>query len=83
MSIEQQRMLLYFWTSVKYLPIDGFGGLPSKLYIQRSPVPQDRLPTSHTCFYRLLLPPYPSLTVMRARLQMIIQEHVSSTFGIW
>ncbi|KAI3964432.1 hypothetical protein MKX01_007122 [Papaver californicum] len=27
MSMEQQRELLFFWTSVKYLPINGFSGL--------------------------------------------------------
>ncbi|KAJ0987013.1 hypothetical protein J5N97_005369 [Dioscorea zingiberensis] len=65
MPIQQQRVLLFFWTSVKYLPADGFRGLSSKLYIYRAVDSQDRLPTSHTCFYRLCLPAYPSLFVMR------------------
>jgi len=83
MSEEQQRVLLFFWTSVKYLPVDGFGGLASKLYIYKTSDSHDRLPTSHTCFYRLCLPQYPSISMMRDRLQLITQEHVSCTFGMW
>ncbi|KAG1327293.1 putative E3 ubiquitin-protein ligase UPL5 [Cocos nucifera] len=83
MPAEQQRVLLFFWTSVKYLPVDGFGGLGSKLYIYKASESQDRLPTSHTCFYRLCLPVYNSISIMRSRLHMITQEHVSCTFGIW
>lgn len=81
LPIDQQRVLLFFWTSVKYLPADGFRGLSSKLYIYRTVDSQDRLPTSHTCFYRLCLPPYPSLSIMRDRLHVITQEHVSCSFG--
>ena len=83
MSIEQQRQLLFFWTSVKYLPSDGFGGLASKLYIYKQLETADHLPSSHTCFYRLCLPPYPSLKVMQSQLQKITQEHVSCSFGTW
>lgn len=83
MSAEQQRVLLFFWSSVKYLPVEGFGGLASKLYIFKATDSHDHLPSSHTCFYRLCLPPYPSLSVMRDRLSIITQEHVSSSFGMW
>ncbi|KAF0931846.1 hypothetical protein E2562_005809 [Oryza meyeriana var. granulata] len=81
MSIEQQRELLFFWTSVRYLPSDGFGGLASKLYIYKVSESADRLPSSHTCFYRLCLPAYPSLKVTKTQLQKIAQEHVSRSFG--
>ncbi|XP_040383411.1 E3 ubiquitin-protein ligase UPL5 isoform X2 [Oryza brachyantha] len=83
MSIEQQRDLLFFWTSVKFLPPDGFGGLASKLYIYKASESADRLPSSHTCFYRLCLPAYPSLKVTKNQLQKIAQEHVSCSFGTW
>ncbi|XP_010270135.1 PREDICTED: E3 ubiquitin-protein ligase UPL5-like [Nelumbo nucifera] len=83
MSPEQLRVLLFFWTSLKYLPVEGFGGLASRLYIFKTSDSPDRLPSSHTCFYRLCLPPYPSLAVMRDRLRIITQEHVSCSFGIW
>ncbi|XBH92852.1 hypothetical protein VPH35_083895 [Triticum aestivum] len=83
MTVEQQRQLLFFWTSVKYLPSEGFGGLSSKLYIYKTTESADHLPSSHTCFYRLCLPPYPSLKVMQSQLQKITQEHVSCSFGTW
>lgn len=83
MSAEQRKVLLFFWTSVKYLPIEGFGGLASRLYIYKSTETRDRLPSSHTCFYRLCFPPYPSLKIMQDRLRLITQEHVGCSFGTW
>ncbi|KAL5700179.1 HECT-type E3 ubiquitin transferase [Ranunculus cassubicifolius] len=86
MSREQQRLLLYFWTAVKYLPLEGFGGLESRLYIYRassssSSGSHGRLPSSHTCFYRLCLPPYRTKAAMHNSLHLITQEHFSSSFG--
>ncbi|XP_059663181.1 E3 ubiquitin-protein ligase UPL5 [Cornus florida] len=83
MSAEQRMVLLFFWTSIKYLPIEGFGGLASRLYIYKSNESYVRLPSSHTCFYRLCFPPYPSMAVMRDRLHIIVQEHVGCSFGTW
>ncbi|CAO2842440.1 unnamed protein product [Amaranthus hypochondriacus] len=83
LSAEQKRTLLSFWTSLKYLPIEGFCGLASRLYIYKTLVPQDHLPSSHTCFYRLCIPPYPSEAVMRERLLVITREHVGCSFGTW
>uniref|UniRef100_A0A5B7A386 HECT-type E3 ubiquitin transferase n=1 Tax=Davidia involucrata TaxID=16924 RepID=A0A5B7A386_DAVIN len=83
MSAEQRKVLLFFWTSVKYLPIEGFGGLASRLYLYRSTESCDRLPSSHTCFYRLCFPPYLSKDVMQDRLRIITQEHVGCSFGTW
>ncbi|KAK9935900.1 hypothetical protein M0R45_012773 [Rubus argutus] len=83
MSAEQRKVLLFFWTSVKYLPVEGFRGLASRLYIYKSSEPPSRLPSSHTCFYRLCFPPYPSMAVMKCRLNIITQEHVGSSFGTW
>ncbi|KAJ9566356.1 hypothetical protein OSB04_002322 [Centaurea solstitialis] len=48
MKAEQRKILLFFWTSVKYLPVEGFGGLSSRLYIYKSNESFDRLPSSHT-----------------------------------
>ncbi|KAG2584881.1 hypothetical protein PVAP13_6KG352006 [Panicum virgatum] len=82
MTVEQQRRLLFFWTSVKYLPSDGFSGLGCiKLLIFRASSSRDHLPTSQTCFYHLNLPAYTSSSMMQRRLHMIVQEHVSSSFG--
>ncbi|OEL20507.1 E3 ubiquitin-protein ligase UPL5 [Dichanthelium oligosanthes] len=81
MTDEQQRRLLFFWTSVKYLPSDGFLGLSSRLFIFRASSSRDHLPTSQTCFYSLNLPAYTSLSMTQSRLHMIVQEHVSCGFG--
>ncbi|KAK1295925.1 E3 ubiquitin-protein ligase UPL5 [Acorus calamus] len=83
MSADQRRVLLFFWTSVNYLPITGFRGLPSKLYIYKGPESNKRLPSSHTCFFQLGLPAYTSMEIMRERLLVITQEHVSCSFGKW
>ncbi|XP_034910852.1 E3 ubiquitin-protein ligase UPL5 isoform X2 [Populus alba] len=83
MSADQRKVLLFFWTSVKYLPVEGFRGLASRLYIYKSTEPHDHLPSSHTCFYRLCFPPYPSMAIMQDRLRVITQEHVGCSFGTW
>ncbi|GMH05251.1 hypothetical protein Nepgr_007091 [Nepenthes gracilis] len=83
MSAKQKNILLFFWTSLKYLPVEGFRGLASRLFIYKSLESPDRLPSSHTCFYRLCLPTYPSIAVMRERLAVIAQEHVGCSFGTW
>ncbi|KAJ1405533.1 Ubiquitin-like domain superfamily [Sesbania bispinosa] len=83
MTAEQRKVLLFFWTSVKYLPVEGFRGLASRLYIYKSLEPGDHLPSSHTCFYRLCFPAYSSMAVMQDRLDVITQEHVGCSFGTW
>uniref|UniRef100_A0A7N0UHB3 HECT-type E3 ubiquitin transferase n=1 Tax=Kalanchoe fedtschenkoi TaxID=63787 RepID=A0A7N0UHB3_KALFE len=82
MSAAQRRMLLFFWTSVKYLPPEGFRGLASHLHLSRV-FSEDRLPSSHTCFLRLSLPTYSSFKMMRAQLSIITQEHVGLSFGTY
>lgn len=83
MSPEQKMILLFFWTSVKYLPVEGFGGLPSRLYIYKTTESHDHLPSSHTCFFRLCFPSYPSMAAMNDRLRIITQEHIGCSFGTW
>ncbi|KAK4759711.1 hypothetical protein SAY87_022842 [Trapa incisa] len=83
MTPEQKHELLFFWTSVKNLPVEGFCGLGANLQLCTSPSPITHLPTSHTCFYRLCLPAYPSMSVMRDRLLIVAQDHVVSSFGTW
>ncbi|KAK4707536.1 hypothetical protein R3W88_028461 [Solanum pinnatisectum] len=64
MSVEQRKMLLFFWTSIKSLPFEGFGCLDSRLSIHKTSEPDDHLPSSHTCFYHLCFPVYQSTTEM-------------------
>ncbi|CAH2071493.1 unnamed protein product [Thlaspi arvense] len=35
MTEEERRSVLFFWTSTKFIPVEGFRGLSSKLYIYR------------------------------------------------
>ncbi|KAL1537266.1 HECT-type E3 ubiquitin transferase [Salvia divinorum] len=81
MTAEQKKILLFFWTSIKYLPVEGFRGLASWLYIYKTSESCGRLPSSHTCFSRLSFPAYPTSDVMRDRLSIITQEHVGCSFG--
>ncbi|KAE8724389.1 E3 ubiquitin-protein ligase UPL5 [Hibiscus syriacus] len=83
MSAEQRKVLLFFWTSLKHLPVEGFRGLASQLYVYKSSELHERLPSSHTCFYRLCFPPYPSRAELQKRLHVITQEHVGCSFGNW
>ncbi|XP_073003491.1 E3 ubiquitin-protein ligase UPL5-like [Typha latifolia] len=69
MSEEQKRELLYFWTAIKYLPVEGFRSLEFKLSIRKYQVPEEHLPNASTCYYILGLPPYRSKSVMAKRLQ--------------
>ncbi|XP_020221283.1 E3 ubiquitin-protein ligase UPL5 [Cajanus cajan] len=81
MSAKQRKDLLFFWTSVRYLPVEGFRGLASHLSICRSVQPDNHLPTSHTCFFELCFPRYSSMAVMQDRLEVITQEHIGLSFG--
>ncbi|KAI3935062.1 hypothetical protein MKW98_009981 [Papaver atlanticum] len=81
MSMEQQRELLFFWTSVKYLPVNGFSGLPYPLTIYKTSGSDERLPSAHTCFFRLSLPHYLSLAITQQHLSFICQRHVGCSFG--
>ncbi|XP_010529476.1 PREDICTED: E3 ubiquitin-protein ligase UPL5-like [Tarenaya hassleriana] len=82
MTEDEKRSLLFFWTSIKFLPVEGFVGLSSKLHIHKLYDTQNPLPLSHTCFYRICLPIYSSFAVMEQRLRFITEDHVSSSFGI-
>ncbi|XP_042027823.1 E3 ubiquitin-protein ligase UPL5-like isoform X1 [Salvia splendens] len=83
MTAEQKKILLFFWTSIKFLPVEGFRGLASRLYIYKTSESRRRLPSSHTCFYRLCFPAYRTCNVMHDRLNIITQEHVGCSFGTW
>eukprot|EP00252_Welwitschia_mirabilis_P004840 TRINITY_DN1516_c0_g2_i1.p1 TRINITY_DN1516_c0_g2~~TRINITY_DN1516_c0_g2_i1.p1 ORF type:complete len:1132 (+),score=250.60 TRINITY_DN1516_c0_g2_i1:168-3563(+) len=81
MTTEQRRRLLFFATSVSHLPVEGFSGLSSKFHIHRAFTDLSWLPTAHTCFFQLVLPPYSSLEMMHARLVTIIEGHIAEGFG--
>ncbi|KAH0705183.1 hypothetical protein KY289_010259 [Solanum tuberosum] len=80
-SAEQRKVLLFFWTSIKYLPLEGFCGLDSRLCISRTSEFSEHLPSAQTCFYQLRVPPYFNRVMMQNRLDMITQEHIGCSFG--
>ncbi|XP_031489969.1 E3 ubiquitin-protein ligase UPL5 isoform X1 [Nymphaea colorata] len=82
MSAEEQQMFLSFWTSQNHLPAKGFAGLETNLQIYKHDCSPDHLPSAHTCFYQLLLPPYPSFSTMKDRLHLICQNHIAASFGM-
>ncbi|XP_026410055.1 E3 ubiquitin-protein ligase UPL5-like [Papaver somniferum] len=81
MSMKQRQELLFFWTSVKFLPTRGFSNLSSRLSIYKVEKSDQHLPSSRTCFYKLALPHYSSLAVMKRNLVIISQEHLDCSFG--
>ena len=81
MTNEQRRKLLFFSTSVTYLPAEGFAGLSSKFHIHKGHSDMSWLPTAHTCFFQLILPCYPTFQIMYERLFAITDRHLSEGFG--
>ncbi|XP_026451550.1 E3 ubiquitin-protein ligase UPL5-like [Papaver somniferum] len=73
---QQRRNLLYFWTSVRYLPAGGFGALKSKLQIVKRVTPG--YPTSATCFYRLNLQGSESEDLIEKQLEDISSDLIAS-----
>ncbi|KAG5599437.1 hypothetical protein H5410_030807 [Solanum commersonii] len=81
MFVELRKMLLFFWTSIKSLPLEGFVGLDSKLSIHKTSEFDDHFPSSHTFFYQLCFLVYRSMTNMEDRLKMITEGDIGSSFG--
>lgn len=74
---EQLRMLLQFVTASDRLPADGVDKLAFS--VQKNGEGDERLPTSLTCFGRLLLPAYSSKEKLREKLCVAIEN--SKGFG--
>ena len=65
--------LLRFTTGCSKMPLDGFpSGLP--FTITRSEFGEDGLPTAHTCFNQLVLPPYTDEVTMRKKLFLAFEN---------
>ncbi|KAF7730710.1 hypothetical protein EC973_001659 [Apophysomyces ossiformis] len=78
LSVDQQRKLLLFVTASDRIPVGGLKELT--FVIQRNGPDSDRLPTSLTCFSRLLLPEYKSREKLRDRLVTAIEN--AKGFGL-
>ncbi|KAI8905195.1 hypothetical protein EDD86DRAFT_258264 [Gorgonomyces haynaldii] len=72
MPLVSKKQLLNFVTSSDRIPLGGLQQL--QFVIQRNGPDTDRLPTSLTCFGRLLLPEYSSKDKLQERLLTAIQN---------
>ncbi|XP_057816029.2 E3 ubiquitin-protein ligase UPL5 [Cryptomeria japonica] len=81
MKMEERRKLLFFSTSLAHLPAEGFSGLSSKFHIHRAYTDLSWLPTAHTCFYQLVIPPYSCFKMMYDRLHAITEGDIAEGFG--
>ena len=71
-ALKQKKCLLSFVTSSDRVPLGGLGEL--MFVIQRNGPDTDRLPSSLTCFGRLLLPEYDSKEKIEIKLVTAIQN---------
>ena len=77
MTEDQHRKLLEFVTASPRVPARGIDDV--LFTIQRNGVGDEHLPTSFTCFGRLLLPEYSSKEIMAEKLKLAIEN--STGFG--
>ncbi|CAI1858360.1 hypothetical protein SEUBUCD646_0B05560 [Saccharomyces eubayanus] len=76
---EERAKLLQFVTGTSKVPLNGFKELSGvngvcKFSIHRDFGSSERLPSSHTCFNQLNLPPYESYETLRGSLLLAINE---------
>ncbi|KAL8715890.1 MAG: hypothetical protein Q9220_000557 [cf. Caloplaca sp. 1 TL-2023] len=77
-SPRQLKLLMEFVTASDRLPITGMRNMPFSL--QKNGDSDDRLPTSLTCYGKLLLPAYSSQEVLEEKLCIAIEN--SKGFGV-
>ncbi|EXJ72688.1 uncharacterized protein A1O5_03835 [Cladophialophora psammophila CBS 110553] len=74
MSTHQHRQLLEFVTASDRVPVNGMRSLT--FIVQKNGEEDNRLPSSSTCYGRLLLPQYSSRAVMEEKLTKAIENCV-------
>ncbi|KAH1630099.1 hypothetical protein KXX39_002850 [Aspergillus fumigatus] len=77
-SQEKKAQLLEFVTASDRVPVNGIASI--MFVIQRNGVGDARLPTSLTCFGRLLLPEYSSKSVLEEKLNKALEN--ARGFGV-
>ncbi|KAJ5550555.1 hypothetical protein N7535_001502 [Penicillium sp. DV-2018c] len=76
---EKKARLLKFVTSSDRVPVNGVSSI--MFFIQKNGVGDLRLPTSLTCFGRLLLPEYSSKEVLSEKLDKALENDEGFGFG--
>ncbi|KAF2735284.1 hypothetical protein EJ04DRAFT_543100 [Polyplosphaeria fusca] len=69
---DEKRKLLEFVTASERVPVTGFESM--NFYIVRNGDDTEMLPTSSTCFGKLMLPQYASREKMKRKLELAIQN---------
>ncbi len=78
LDLEQKKRFLFFATGSDRAPVGGLGNMP--FYIMKHGEDGDQLPSAHTCFNHLLLPPYKSKEKLREKLLLAISN--AEGFGL-
>ncbi|KAF2116111.1 hypothetical protein BDV96DRAFT_645456 [Lophiotrema nucula] len=77
-SMDDRRKFLEFVTASERVPVTGFESM--NFHITRSGGDTEMLPTSSTCFGKLMLPEYSSKEKLKRKLDLAIQN--SKGFGV-
>lgn len=78
LDIEQKKRFLFFATGSDRAPLGGLGNMT--FVIMKNGQDNDQLPSAHTCFNHLLLPPYKSRDKLKKKLLIAISN--SEGFGL-
>jgi len=73
--LNKKKKLLFFTTGSDRAPIGGLGKM--EFIIMKHGDDGDRLPTAHTCFNHLLLPPYNS----KEKCQKMLENAINNATG--
>lgn len=79
LSLEHKKKFLFFTTGSDRSPIGGLGKL--ELIVSKHGEDDERLPSAHTCYNLLLLPPYESYEKMMMKILLAIEN--SEGFGMF
>ena len=74
MSQEERQNMLKFATGATRVPLDGFD---PQFTITRGSSGTESLPSAHTCFNQLVLPPYMDASVLAKKLRTAVTETAS------
>lgn len=74
MRMEERSEVLSFVTGSSRMPLDGFD--PQFTITRDSSTPLSGLPSAHTCFNQLVLPPYESQSSLEEKLNRALKEAV-------
>lgn len=79
LDIEHKKKFLFFSTGSDRAPVGGLGTM--HFTIMKNGEDNEQLPSAHTCFNHLLLPPYKSKEKLKEKLMIAINN--SEGFGLF